>query len=83
MFHRFRQCCPEGKNGLKKELSEMKKVLESVGNPVVFCHNDVILPNAIYMENQNRVAFIDYEYAGYNYQAYDLAIHFTSFAGTF
>lgn len=28
------------------------------------------------------VKFIDYEYAGYNYQAYDIGNHFNEFAGT-
>jgi len=27
------------------------------------------------------VKFIDYEYAGYNYQAYDIGNHFNEFAG--
>ena len=80
--YRFRRCCPQGKNGLQIELREMKQALEAVGNPVVFCHNDIILPNVIYNENKNTVTIIDYEYADYNYQAYDLAVHFTSYAGT-
>lgn len=28
-----------------------------------------------------NVKFIDYEYAGYNYQAYDIGNHFNEFAG--
>lgn len=28
-----------------------------------------------------RVRFIDYEYAGYNYQAFDIGNHFNEFAG--
>lgn len=28
------------------------------------------------------VKFIDYEYSGYNYQAYDIGNHFNEFAGT-
>lgn len=28
-----------------------------------------------------RVCFIDYEYAGYNYQAFDIGNHFNEFAG--
>ena len=29
----------------------------------------------------DQVTFIDYEYAGYNYEAYDLGNHFDEFAG--
>lgn len=64
------------------EFNRLKKALEFVENPVVFCHNDVILSNAIYNEKRSAVTFIDYEYSGFNYQAYDLAMHFTSFAGS-
>lgn len=28
-----------------------------------------------------HVRFIDYEYAGYNYQAFDIGNHFNEFAG--
>jgi len=27
------------------------------------------------------VSFIDFEYAGYNYQAFDVAMHFCDYAG--
>lgn len=65
---------------MKEELEELKKTLENVSNPVVFCHNDLLLANIIH--RNNSVTFIDYEYAGYNYQAFDIANHFAEFAGT-
>lgn len=37
--------------------------------------------NVIYTESKNRVTFIDYEYADYNYQAFDIGNHFAEFAG--
>lgn len=40
-------------------------------NPFLFCSNVGI------------VKFIDYEYADFNYQAYDIGNHFNEFAGTF
>lgn len=41
----------------------------------------MLLGNVIYTENLNRVTFIDYEYAEYNFQAFDIGNHFTEFAG--
>ena len=31
--------------------------------------------------HSEKVTFIDYEYAAYNYAAYDIADHFTEYAG--
>lgn len=50
-------------------------------SPSVFCHNDLLLGNVIYTEALNKVTFIDYEYAEYNYQGFDIGNHFTEFAG--
>lgn len=59
----------------------MREKLEYCSNPIVFAHNDLLLGNVIYTEKTNSVTFIDYEYAGYNYQAYDIGNHFTEFVG--
>lgn len=48
---------------------------------MVFSHNDLLLGNIIYNEKNNTIKFIDYEYAALNYQAYDIANHFTEFSG--
>lgn len=37
--------------------------------------------NTLFYFLTGHVRFIDYEYAGYNYQAYDIANHFNEFAG--
>lgn len=63
------------------EFGKLKKTLQFVQNPVVFCHNDLILANVLYNEDESTVTFIDYEYAGYNYQAFDIATHFSAFPG--
>ena len=47
----------------------------------MLCHNDLLLGNIIYDERSNVVHFIDFEYAGPNYQAYDIANHFNEFSG--
>ncbi|ESO97520.1 hypothetical protein LOTGIDRAFT_228190 [Lottia gigantea] len=63
------------------EVAEIKSHLEALKSPIVFCHNDLLLNNIIYDKKADKVGFIDYEYAFYNYQAYDIADHFAEFAG--
>ncbi|CAL1568633.1 unnamed protein product [Knipowitschia caucasica] len=69
------QCC------LRKELMWLQQHLCQLGSPVVLCHNDLLCKNIIYNKKSGNVKFIDYEYAGYNYQAYDIGNHFNEFAG--
>lgn len=66
---------------LRDEFTALYKQLESLKSPVVFSHNDLLLGNVIYSESQNKVTFIDYEYADCNFQAFDIGNHFTEFAG--
>lgn len=66
---------------LKDEFNNLYEKLEKLNSPVVFAHNDLLLGNVIYTENLNRVTFIDYEYAEYNFQGFDIGNHFTEFAG--
>ncbi|XP_077151161.1 ethanolamine kinase 2 isoform X2 [Ranitomeya variabilis] len=66
---------------LEEELTWLQKYLPSLESPIVFCHNDLLCKNVIYNEEEGHVRFIDYEYAGFNYQAYDIANHFNEFAG--
>ncbi|XP_069753849.1 ethanolamine kinase 1-like isoform X3 [Narcine bancroftii] len=66
---------------LKSEIEVLKEHLSHIKSPVVLCHNDLLCNNIIYNEAKGDVKFIDYEYAGYNYQAYDIGSHFNEFAG--
>nr|XP_047927179.1 ethanolamine kinase 2 [Anser cygnoides] len=66
---------------LEHELAWMKETLSQLGSPVVLCHNDLLCKNIIYNRTQEQVRFIDYEYTGYNYQAFDIGNHFNEFAG--
>ncbi|XP_041504585.1 ethanolamine kinase 2 isoform X3 [Microtus oregoni] len=66
---------------LEQELSWLKEHLSQLESPVVFCHNDLLCKNIIYDSAKGHVRFIDYEYAGYNYQAFDIGNHFNEFAG--
>ncbi|KAK2579824.1 hypothetical protein KPH14_007510 [Odynerus spinipes] len=66
---------------LEKEYQFLKETLSKTNSPVVFSHNDLLLGNVIYNRDENIVTFIDYEYSGYNYQAFDIANHFAEFPG--
>ncbi|XP_074019316.1 ethanolamine kinase 2 [Numenius arquata] len=66
---------------LEQELAWMKETLSQLGSPIVLCHNDLLCKNIIYDGTQENVRFIDYEYTGYNYQAFDIGNHFNEFAG--
>ncbi|XP_007954217.1 ethanolamine kinase 2 [Orycteropus afer afer] len=66
---------------LEQELAWLKEHLSQLNSPVVFCHNDLLCKNIIYDSAKGQVRFIDYEYADYNYQAYDIGNHFNEFAG--
>ncbi|NXL47786.1 EKI1 kinase, partial [Podilymbus podiceps] len=66
---------------LQEEMAWMKERLSNLGSPVVLCHNDLLCKNIIYNKKRGDVQFIDYEYSGYNYLAYDIGNHFNEFAG--
>ncbi|NXK69981.1 EKI2 kinase, partial [Sylvietta virens] len=66
---------------LEQELAWMQETLSPLGSPVVLCHNDLLCKNIIYDRTREHVRFIDYEYTGYNYQAFDIGNHFNEFAG--
>lgn len=86
---RFRKIFPCGIEGLRADIKTLKIALENVGSPIVFSHNDLLLTNIILRRDAAAqgqpvsVAFIDYEYAMLNYQAFDIANHFIEFAGVY
>lgn len=57
--------------------------LSQLDSPSVYCHNDLLLTNILYDSQRSTVTFIDFEYTGFNYQAYDIANHFAEFAGKY
>lgn len=73
--------CIGPKDVLETEINSLKEHLISLESPVIFSHNDLLLKNVIYNKEKDEVTFIDYEYADYNYQAYDIGNHFCEFAG--
>ncbi|CAG4964819.1 unnamed protein product [Parnassius apollo] len=66
---------------LRIEFERLKLRLINTESPIVFAHNDLLLGNVIYNESKGTVSFIDYEYAAYNYQAFDIANHFNEYVG--
>lgn len=66
---------------MRQEFAQLYKRLETLNSPVVFSHNDLLLGNIVYTQNLQKVTFIDYEYADYNFQAFDVGNHFAEFAG--
>ncbi|CAF89876.1 unnamed protein product, partial [Tetraodon nigroviridis] len=66
---------------LAAEAETLERRLSAVRSPVVLCHNDLLIKNIIYNQSEGTVKFIDYEYADYNHQAFDIGNHFNEFAG--
>ncbi|XP_054262973.1 ethanolamine kinase 1 [Macrosteles quadrilineatus] len=76
---RFASLVAGGVQSLAEECESLRSALSHLHSPVVFCHNDLLLGNII--RTPSSVSFIDYEYAAYNYQAFDIGNHFDEFAG--
>ncbi|KAL0967966.1 hypothetical protein UPYG_G00260440 [Umbra pygmaea] len=66
---------------LSDEMETLKNHLSQINSPTVLCHNDLLTKNIVYDHKEGMVRFIDYEYADYNYQAFDIGNHFNEFAG--
>ncbi|KAH9639717.1 hypothetical protein HF086_014475 [Spodoptera exigua] len=66
---------------LRIEYERLKTLLSKTESPIVFAHNDLLLGNVIYNKDEGTISFIDYEYAAYCYQAFDIANHFNEFVG--
>uniref|UniRef100_A0A336MXR1 ethanolamine kinase n=1 Tax=Culicoides sonorensis TaxID=179676 RepID=A0A336MXR1_CULSO len=68
-------------DALMLDFSSLYDHLLKTDSPLVFCHNDLLLGNVIYTEEEEKVTFIDYEYAACNFQGFDIGNHFTEYAG--
>lgn len=80
VFSRFEKVI-KSHSSLLHEYQTLKDSLSKIDSPVVFCHNDLLLTNILYNQERNQVTFIDFEFAAYNAQAFDIANHFAEFAG--
>ncbi|XP_016456756.1 putative choline kinase 2 [Nicotiana tabacum] len=61
---------------LQDEISSLEKSLAGNHLSMGFCHNDLQYGNIMIDEEIKSITFIDYEYAGYNHIAFDIANHF-------
>ncbi len=68
---------------LEKECQWIHSVISnsSKSAKVGFCHNDLLPANIMKHEISGDVKFIDFEYGGVNYIAFDIANHFNEWAG--
>nr|XP_039269016.1 ethanolamine kinase 2-like [Styela clava] len=66
---------------LRKEFSTLREHLFELKSPIVYCHNDLLVNNIVFNNLKNSLHFIDFEYTGKNFQAFDIANHFCEFAG--
>jgi len=87
----FISCCNPVNDRLKEEwitktqliaeVDNLRAVLGDCTSRVVFCHNDALLANIVVQKKTQSVTFIDMEYGGPNYAAFDIANHFCEFVG--
>lgn len=68
---------------IKKFLGEAKQIIEQrpLDFPIAFCHNDLLAGNIVLSNDNAKVSFIDFEYAHYNYAAYDICNNWVEYAG--
>ncbi|KAJ8023547.1 Choline/ethanolamine kinase [Holothuria leucospilota] len=64
-----------------KEAAFLSKLVADTTSPVVFSHNDCQEGNILFLNDKSKslednLVLIDYEYASYNFSAYDFANHF-------
>ncbi|KAF9556562.1 hypothetical protein BGW38_009190, partial [Lunasporangiospora selenospora] len=62
---------------LVREIDELHQELLAVHSPLVFAHNDTQYGNILRsLDDEGELVVIDFEYAGYNTRAFDIANHF-------
>ncbi|XP_064651945.1 ethanolamine kinase 2-like [Lineus longissimus] len=63
------------KSDLQKELETLKKMVEDLKFPLVFCHNDLHPGNAIYDEEKDKATLVDFEFCSFYFSGFDLAFY--------
>jgi len=66
---------------MKQYVDQLEQFAQNYGLDVVFCHNDLLAYNILKNEQVDKYYFIDYEYCGYNYRAFDIGNHFCEYCG--
>ncbi|VDK84236.1 unnamed protein product [Litomosoides sigmodontis] len=78
---RYDEFFKQGEIFFLNDLHRLKDTIQRRQSKVVFCHNDLLIHNIIHDDKTDSISFIDYEYADYNYQDFDIANHFCEYAG--
>ncbi|KAI6214721.1 Ethanolamine kinase 1-like isoform X2 [Aphelenchoides besseyi] len=58
----------------------VQRISEKLAKMHLLCHNDLLVYNLLYDEDEDEVHIIDYEYTAVNYQLFDIANHFCEYA---
>ncbi|CAJ0575693.1 unnamed protein product, partial [Mesorhabditis spiculigera] len=66
---------------LETRVAEMEAITSRLQPEVGFCHNDLLVYNILYDEKNEKLSFIDYEYADFNFTSFDTGNHFCEWAG--
>ncbi|KAJ2827749.1 hypothetical protein IWW50_001738, partial [Coemansia erecta] len=54
----------------------LRKCVDAAQSPLVFAHADLQYGNILKLRATGELVVVDFEYAGYNYRAFDIANHF-------
>ncbi|KAJ1996510.1 hypothetical protein GGI04_005751 [Coemansia thaxteri] len=63
-------------SSLEHAVAKLRRVILAANPPVVFAHDDLQYGNILRLEATGELVVVDFEYAGYNYRAFDIANHF-------
>ncbi len=66
---------------IEKELDWLRESVIKPDSKVAFCHNDLLPANIMKHGDTGEIRFIDFEYGGINFIAFDIANHFNEHAG--
>ncbi|XP_064637383.1 ethanolamine kinase 1-like [Lineus longissimus] len=66
---------------IESEWKEMFAMMEGTGVPLTLCHHDAHPSNMLYLPEDDRVIFVDYEMSGFSWPTQDLAT-FLEFSAT-
>lgn len=68
--------------GILEESDRLAAIVSQLGVPVVMCHNDLLGGNIMVSEGEDqKMTFIDFEYADWAPRGFDLGNHFCEYAG--
>jgi len=77
---------PSERNGfgrllIEAETDSVKTAAMKFLFETVFCHNDLLAGNILFIQEENRLQLIDFEYSKNNFRGFDFGNHFCEYAG--